>query len=710
MKHCATLSWLILLASLIPVSLIGQETTRDDTTLDAHGKHVITPEDLVRLRQLAIGSSLGEVQISPDGARVAFEVFEPVDPLQPKRTRSTSIWIVPTDGSAPARPFAASPQSDRHPRWSPDSRFLAFVSDRSDTSAVRSGRYEGGSQGKSVKNQIYLQGIDGRKPQRLTNVNGDVLDLKWSPNGRTIAFTMRDTVSKDEEKRHEKGDDAIHVDFERKYVRLWLINLADRKPETLTKQDLEVADFTWSPDGKEFAVVAGPTPRKDDVIWHSSLVIIACTNGKVVRTLSNAASTYGTELSWSPDGKTIAFAERTPNNIAEKLSLIPAALGPVRHLLEDYRGTMLRVEWEPDSKHLVGEMNERTKDGFLRIDISTEAVEELQGETSLPGADFSITTDGHTIAYLYGTANNPGDVYVLRVGEAPRRLTNMNPETSLWHLGQVREINWKSSKDGQVIYGVLVTPPAFKPGEPYPMVVQVHGGPEWAWWSGWLGSWHEWAQLLASNGYVVFLPNPRGSTGQGWQFQEANRDDWGGGDFQDIMDGVDVLIEQKIADPDHLGIGGWSFGGFMTSWAITHSNRFKAAVVGAAITDLFSFDGTTDITPSFLRNYFLDVPFHRRAAYEAHSPINFLQNCTTPSLIVYGDADQRVPVSQGWEFFNGLKMLHVSAELVIYPRETHEFEEPAHQIDLLKRVLAWFDKYLKQPMNARTPNYSPSSD
>ena len=219
-----------------------------------------------------------------------------------------------------------------------------------------------------------------------------------------------------------------------------------------------------------------------------------------------------------------------------------------------------------------------------------------------------------------------------------------------------------------------MTPPDFKPGQAHPTIVEVHGGPEWAWWSGWVGSWHEWAQLLASNGYVVLLPNPRGSTGQGWKFTEANRDDWGGGDFRDIMDGVDYLIGQKIADPNRLGIGGWSYGGFMTSWAVTQTNRFTAAVVGAAVTNLFSFDGTTDITPSFLRYYFLDLPFTRRADYDQHSAMSFLKNCKTPSLILHGEADERVPTSQGWEFYNGLRMLGVPAEMVTYPREHHGFQ------------------------------------
>ncbi|HEU4402113.1 MAG TPA: S9 family peptidase [Candidatus Polarisedimenticolia bacterium] len=277
-------------------------------------------------------------------------------------------------------------------------------------------------------------------------------------------------------------------------------------------------------------------------------------------------------------------------------------------------------------------------------------------------------------------------------GRPARRLTTLNPQIAALRLGAQSEITWKNSKDGRLIYGVLITPLDFQSGRRSPLIVQPHGGPEWAYWLG----WHSWSQLLASNGYAVLLPNPRGSDGQGWQFIEANRDDWGGMDFRDIMDGVDDLIKRGIADPDRLGIGGWSYGGFMSAWAVTQTDRFKAAVVGAAVTDLFSMYGTTDI-PTFQTRYFLDLPFKRRAAYDGHSPMSFIQNCKTPSLILHGQADERVPVSQGWEFYTGLRALGVETEMVVYPREPHGFEERAHEVDRFRRILDWYDRHLKEP-------------
>jgi dipeptidyl aminopeptidase/acylaminoacyl peptidase len=640
-------------------------------------KRALKPEDVVDIR------TVSDVQISADGRWVAFVVTEPADPTKPQKARHTNIWVVPADGSQPARPFAASPKSDTHPRWSPDGRYLAFLSDRGEPVGEE----------KEAKNQVYLMRTDGGEAEQLTSLKGEVTDLRWSRDGKMIAFTLLDPDTEAEQKAHKQGYDENFVDHRYKFSRLWVVTLADRKAEQVTKQDLHINEFDWSADGAELAVSVSPTPRKDDIYWHARLVVVRRLTGEIVRNLSED---FAGNVRWSPDGQTIAFQEYSPNRIASWLAVVPAAGGPTRPLLKGYAGTVRDFHWEADSKHLVAEFNQRTHDQFLRVDSSDDSFTEIPAETALPGADFDSSFDGRTVAYVRGTGDSPPDVWAYMAGGTPGRLTGLNPQAKDWRLGALKEISWKNQKDGTTIYGVLVTPPDFKPGQAYPTIVEPHGGPQWAWWSGWVGSWHEWAQLLASNGYVVLLPNPRGSTGQGWKFAEANRDDLGGGDFRDIMDGVDYLIGQKIADPNRLGIGGWSYGGQMTSWAVTQTNRFKAAVAGAAVTNLFSFDGTTDITPSFLRYYFLDLPFARRADYDQHSAMSFLKNCKTPSLILHGEMDERVPTSQGWEFYNGLRMLGVPAEMVTYPREHHGFHERAHQADMLARLLAWYDKYLKQ--------------
>jgi len=347
-----------------------------------------------------------------------------------------------------------------------------------------------------------------------------------------------------------------------------------------------------------------------------------------------------------------------------------------------------------DSKHLVAESNENTKDKFLLIDTSTGAPRKLGPETALAGPAFSLSSGDGTIAYACMDRHSPAEICAFPVGGPPRHLTDLNPQTRSWSLGSVKEASWKNKKDGQMIYGVLEMPPDFRPDRSYPTVVQIHGGPLWAWFSGWVGlQEHSWAELLASRGYVVLLPNPRGSTGQGTTFAEGNRNDLGGMDFEDIVDGVDWLIQRKIAGPGELVFSGYSYGGFLAAWAVTHTNRFKAVVVGAPITDWFSVNGVPGIQTE-LQAYLLDTPFKRHLDFERQSPMTYIENCKTPSFIFVGQSDPLL--NQSWEFYSGLKVLGREVEMVMYPREGHGlFNEPAHDVDFINRVLAWYEMHLK---------------
>lgn len=642
----------------------------------AQEKRPVSPGDLVALR------AAGGLNVSPDGKTIAFTVEEPACPENPAQPGDVNIWVVPSDGSEPPRLFAASPKNDSQPRFSPDGRWLAFLSNRGNP---REGE-------KEASNQVYLIRRDGGEAEPLTSVDGEVELFRWSPDGKSIAFTLRDPKTPEERKKEKAQDDAVRVDRDYRFARLWVIEVTTRTAFRLTEQAFHVADFAWSPGGTEIALVVSPTPRLDDVFWRSKLVIADSMTGQVVRTLSEKVS--GSPR-WSPDGSSLTMLEYTPLRIADLPAVVPSEGGPSRIVLDAYAGTVLGLEWPSDPKRLLVQSLEGTKMSLSSLELETGRMTRL-ADVQASGASFDTSRDGTTIAYLQESQDSPADVWCLKTGAEPKRLTTLNPQVASLRLGEVKEVSWKNKKDGRTVYGVLITPPGFEQGRLYPTVVQVHGGPRWAWWSGWHGSWHEWGQLLASNGYVVLLPNPRGSDGQGWRFAEANLEDWGGMDFKDILAGVDWLVEGKIADPDRLGIGGWSYGGFMTSWAVGQTNRFKAAVVGAAVTDLFSFHGTTDITPNFLYAYFRDIPYRRRPVYEAHTPMAFVENVKTPCLVLHGERDQRVPPGQGWEFYSALKQLGVPVEMVTYPRETHGIRERAHQRDLLERILAWYNGYLKK--------------
>ena len=632
-------------------------------------RHVITPADVLTIRELS------DVQLSPNGKQIVFVVNEPNNPNSPREPRVSNIWVVMADGRELPRALIPGLKSAGSPRWSHDGRTLAFLSE----------------QGSST--QIYLLRDGETKPSPLTNVPGGVEDYEWSPDGKMIAFLARDQATPEEQVRRAAGDDAIvRPESNLKYTRLWVVNLSDGKATQVTKQNFEILEFAWSPAGDELALTVAPTPRDEDS-YNLSLVVVSRATGEILRTLTKNVPPITGLLRWSPDGRWITFYEFPPTKESNNwLSLAPASGGEIRPLLKDYKGSVLKLELAPDSKSLIALSVEGTSEVISRIDVDSGAFHKVTDVIrSQWGA--SLSTNGDTIAYFAQTPESADDVWVIEKNSQPRRLTDFNPQTKSWAFGKVSEVAWKNSKDGLVRRGVLITPPGYKSGNPYPTIVNTHPG-DTAWWTGFHSSrWWDWGQLLASHGYVVFLPNTRGVTGEGGAMH-ATIDHWGEMAFQDLMDGVDYLVAQKIADPNRLGIGGWSNGGFMTEYAITRTTRFKAAVAQAGHSNFFSLYGTSWLRDS-LRRTSGQSPHHDRSWYDEHSPITFIKNCKTPTLLLHGELDTGVPLGQAYEFYNGLKDAGVEAELVIYPRERHNIQEYSHRLDLQKRMLAWFDKHLK---------------
>jgi dipeptidyl aminopeptidase/acylaminoacyl peptidase len=644
-------------------------------TLLAQTSQPITPEDVLSLREVR------ELQLAPDGKQVAFRIREPADPKLPLAPRVTNIWIVSTDGNQPPHPLIPNLKNATTPRWSPDGRWLAFLSDHEKSAGDAS----------KATNQIYLVRSDGGKAERLTSVPGGVEDFAWSPDSTMIAFVARDQPTGQELEKQSAGDDAVEVDRDFKYSRLWVANVSDRKSVQVTKQDFEINEFAWSPNGDELALVVARSQMPEDSLLLS-LVVVNRSTGDVVRTLSSNASSISGLLRWSPDASLISFLEGPPTkDFASWLAVVPAKGGIVRPLMKNYTGTLLAAEWTPDSKRLLAQSIEGTKQALLAIDVATETKTKL-ADVIQTIWEYSFSTNGQTIAYTAQTLESPSDIWIWTKDAPPRKITDFNPQTRSWRLGKVREVEWKNSKDGLIRRGVIITPPDYQPGKLYPTIVNTHPG-DTAWWIGLHAKWWAWGHLLASRGYVVFLPNTRGVNGEGWQLH-ATIANWGGMAFQDLMDGVDYLIAQKIADPNRLGIGGWSNGGFMTEYAITRTTRFKAAVAQAGHSDFFSLYGTSYLRAG-MRVFTPESPYYDRKEYDAASPITFVRNCRTPTLLLHGINDRGVPVSQAYEFFTGLKDVGVEAELVVYPREGHNLQEYAHQLDVQKRVIAWFDKHLK---------------
>jgi dipeptidyl aminopeptidase/acylaminoacyl peptidase len=633
-------------------------------------KRPLTPEDIEGV------TWLGSPRISPDGTRIAFVVTEPADTTDPAARPMSDIWIVSASGKDAARRYAFSSHNESDPRWSPDGTYLAFLSDRETPD----------------KNQVFLLRTDGGEAEKLTSAKTGVRNFRWGPEGRFIAYTMTDTLTSEEESENEAKDDEIVIDQELKYQRLYVMDLETREPVRISPDNIHVSEFDWSPDGSQFAVQISNTPHVDDVYWHSRLVVMERSSGEIETLVEG---TLG-NIAWSPDGKTIAFFHPAANLTTNIPAVISPSGGQPRLLIQNFPGSVWMMKWMPDSQRLMLFALDGVYGTISTLDTKKNSIELVKKLSVVYySADkYSFSGDGKKIAFLNGSVDHPEELWVMQTrGRGDQKLTSFNQQLAEIEFAAAEVMHWTST-DGRKIQGVLFTPPGYETGKRYPTIVSIHGGPEWAWWYGWHGSWHEWAQLLASNGYVVLLPNIRGSAGYGVDFSAANLRDWGGKDLEDLLTGVDYLIKEGITDESRMGICGWSYGGFMTSWTVTQTDRFKAAMAGAAVTNLVSFHGTTDISPSFMREYFDTIPYVNPELFRNRSAVNFANQAKTPTLILHGEADVRVPVGQAYELYRGLKQSGVETELVLYPREGHGFRERAHRIDLMTRILEWFDKHL----------------
>jgi dipeptidyl aminopeptidase/acylaminoacyl peptidase len=645
----------------------------------------VSPADIMALRDMR------DVEISPDGKTILFMVQAQIATFSPEQR---TIWSVPTDGSAPAKRFITSAGADDTPHWSPDGTSVAFVSDRKNplasptpTGLAFRAELDPADRGTVGTRQLWLIARDGGEAIPLTALPSDVGDFAWSPDGKQIALLSSDPESAAEKADRAAKRDWVEMDTTRPVTRLWILNLASHSAKRVSPVGVTIADFAWSPDGKQMAVRTVPTTAINDYFYHASIALLDMNRGTIGKTLlAHAADAPA----WSPDGHALLDAViRTPGFIGVGVELYDFAADKVTAIADDHPGLLTHLHWAADGRSILALSFEQTRSKLVRItrDGRVTPLAALDGEAS----DVTFSHDGRRIAVALSSPDRPADVWTIE-GAKARPITGINPQVAAWKLGQVRQVSWPNSKDGKTIYGVLVTPPGYVAGTPIKTVVQIHGGPEWAWWSGWLGSWHEWAQMLATHGYAVLLPNIRGSDGQGTAFARAVGTDWGGMDYQDVLDGVDMLVAKKIADPARLGIGGWSYGGFMAAWAVTHGDRFKAAVVGAGPTDMTAMARITD-TPDFTTGYFGEPSAHL-GDLDKVSSMRALGAVNTPVLVLHGEQDTRVPITLGLEFYRGLKLLGKPTEMVRYPREPHWFHEPEHQADVQRRVLAWFDGHL----------------
>jgi len=650
----------------------------------AAGKHAPTLEEVVTVR------STYQAKISPDGRWVLYTLSVWEKPKPDSHEERSHLWLVsatdPTGDGAP-RQITFGEKGESSPDWSPDGKFISFV-------AVRPAPGEN-----AEKPQLCLMRTDGGEAWPITDVKSGVGQYAWSKDGNRIAFIMADPLPKEEEEKQKRKDDARIFEEVQTRSHLWIFDIAAKAATQITSgKEFIVKTFSWAPSGQRIAFSAAPTAMARD---ERDVVYIVDLTSRALERISSA--TLGTESApeWSPDGKTIAYSFRpnpfkkdpegfTPRPILHAhLMLYDVATKQARDAYDpaNFDNDFSRATWTPDGKRLVFDTSHRIYYDVFEYDITTRRYRELShGDCTFLG---NFSRDGSRVAFVRSNVTSPADVYVSDPEfKSPVRLTDINPQVRDWRLGEAEILNWKS-KDGWDIEGILIKPANYEAGTRYPMLTDVHGGPTGA-HAVWFDASH---QFWAARGWAILLPNPRGSTGYGEKFMRGNIPDWGGGDYRDIMAGVDAAVARGIADPDKLAEMGWSYGGYMTSWIVSQTGRFKAARMGAGLSNLYGMYGTTDI-PNYIASFFNGTPTAKTLAlYLERSGITYADRVTTPLLIMHGEQDYRVPVSQAMEFYRALKDRGKVVELVLYPREEHGNGEWYHRLDQLRREYNWIAKH-----------------
>jgi dipeptidyl aminopeptidase/acylaminoacyl peptidase len=633
------------------------------------------------------------VRVSPDGTRVAYVVGTAVTEGE-KSEWLSHVWVARSDGSG-AFALTSGDKSSTGPAWSPDGKWIAFLS----------GRGPKDKDGKEPKANVWRIRVDGGEAEPLTEEKGGVSAVSWSPDGKSIAFLMTDAKTDEEERADKEKRDARIVDDALKLTRLYVApvekNAEGKRPvRKLTEGTMSLgnlagpSEFDWSPDGRSIVFSHQPSPHIND--WPlADVSIVDVASGKV-RPLA-ATGAAESDPVFSPDGKQVAFDQSNDPPTwrrRSRVAIVSVDGGAPRLLAETPDAQPDLLGWTKDGRIVFGETHRTlTRVGVLPVDGKPPSWVSPDG-TMTDGP--SLNAAGTHVGFSSQAPDRPAEPFSAPLAKfVPVQAAKVQDLPALGY-GKTETLTWKSP-DGRDVEGLVTYPVGYASGTKVPLLVIVHGGPAGVFIQNYTGTATPYPVAgFAARGYAVLRVNPRGSSGYGFDFRNANYRDWGKGDYQDIQSGVDALIAKGVADPERLGIMGWSYGGYMTSWTITQTNRFKVASVGAGVTNLMSFQGTADI-PGFLPDYFGGEFWDTEGAsrFQAHSAMFHVGQVRTPTLIQHGEADLRVPTSQGYELYGALKRRRVPVKMVTYPRTPHGIQEPKLMLDAMNRNLSWFDEWLK---------------
>jgi len=619
----------------------------------------ITIEDIHSVRQV------GVPKISPDNSRVMF-------------SSQGIIWLADLNSGEVSEFTRGRPVG-----WSSDGDRIMFV-----------------SEGKT-----WFQPVKGGG--RVKIVDFDLGRIVPSNDWRKIAY-LKQEESPDKiepEENDKRGKNIIIVDEQpRLRTHIWVYDIKTQKSKQITSGDYDDFFPVWSPDDKRIAFLSKRAPNEDDH-RNYDIFVVSSDGGEALRLTTNS----GPDICpvWSPDGESIAYVDnRLPirGHADSDLRIISSGGGISKNLTEDFDFSVGRMKGEiesgmnicfsPDGENIYFSTAIRTAEHLFSVPSKGGQVRQISRGDAMYDDSFHLSKDGTRVVFTMMTPLSPNDIYISELDNwDPRRLTDVNPRLREFDLARTEVISWAGADDWK-IEGVLVYPTYYEPGKKYPLIVHPHGGPYDSAGLEFNGRYsHSNCQIFASEGYAVLMPNFRGSSGYGGEFAMADQGDWGGKDFTDIMKGVDKVIEMGIADGDRLAIMGASYGGFMSFWAVTQTNRFKLAVAGCGITDWISQYGIMD-DPNMVEFGLKGKPWETGEIYEKFSPIHYVENVKTPLLIWHGENDQRVPISQSYMFYRFMKKLGKNVEFVIYPGEGHGVHKQDFKIDLLNRQLDWLKKYL----------------